>query len=76
MENVNPSSPPRSPTSPISRTVRKLDKLLEYVVKKFPPPASEPSYLEGEPEFELFVRDEESEESKEKVKEEEEKDDL
>ncbi|GJZ75927.1 hypothetical protein Tco_0640392 [Tanacetum coccineum] len=56
MENANPSSPPRSPTSPISRRVRELDKLLEYLGIILPPPTSEPSCLYGEAKFELVVR--------------------
>nr|GEV05447.1 hypothetical protein [Tanacetum cinerariifolium] len=75
MENANLSQ-----TSPVSRRVQKLDKLLESVGKKFPLPTSEPCYLEGEPEFKLVVGDKESEESKEEVEgefeEEEEDDDL
>ncbi|GJX70848.1 hypothetical protein Tco_0308019 [Tanacetum coccineum] len=68
MENANPSSP----TSPISRRVRKLDKLLESLGKIVSPLISKPSYLEGEPEFELVVGDEESEELEEEFEEEEE----
>ncbi|GJV44318.1 hypothetical protein Tco_1428854 [Tanacetum coccineum] len=59
MKNVNPSSPPRSPTLPISRRVQRLDKLLESLGKNVPPLISEPSYLEGKPKFELVVGDEE-----------------
>ncbi|GJU18888.1 hypothetical protein Tco_1146854 [Tanacetum coccineum] len=73
MENANPSSLPGSLTSPISRMVLKLDKLLESLGKIVPPPTSEPSYLEGELEFELVVGDEESEEFIEEVEEEFEK---
>ncbi|GJS47398.1 hypothetical protein Tco_0597519 [Tanacetum coccineum] len=69
MENTNPSSPPGSPTSRISRRVRKLDMLLESLGKIIPPPISEPSYLEGEPKFELVIGDEESEELEEEVEE-------
>ncbi|GJR25596.1 hypothetical protein Tco_1101828 [Tanacetum coccineum] len=80
MENVNSSSPLRSPTSPFSRRVQKLDNILEPLGKIVPPPSSEPSYLEGELEFELVVGDEEvkelEEEVEEEFEEEEEEDDL
>ncbi|GJX62225.1 hypothetical protein Tco_0295125 [Tanacetum coccineum] len=44
--------------------------------KIIPPPTSEPSYLEGESEFELVVEDEGGEEFIEEFEEEEEEDDL
>nr|GEU29399.1 hypothetical protein [Tanacetum cinerariifolium] len=69
-DNVNPSSPPGSLTLPISRRVRELDKLLEYLGVIISPPTSEPSCLEGEPEFELVVGIEESDELEEEIKEE------
>ncbi|GJQ96092.1 hypothetical protein Tco_0007231 [Tanacetum coccineum] len=79
-KNVNPSSPPGSPTSPVSRRVRELEKLLEYLGIIVAPPTGEPSCLEGEPEFELVVENKESgeleEEVKEEIKKEEEEDDL
>ncbi|GJW25309.1 zf-CCHC domain-containing protein [Tanacetum coccineum] len=48
MENANPLSPPESPTSPNSRRVRELNKLLESLKLVVPPTISEPSCLEGE----------------------------
>ncbi|GKB22201.1 hypothetical protein Tco_0856124 [Tanacetum coccineum] len=68
MENMNPSSPPGSPTSPISIRVRELDKLLESLGIIVPPPTSEPSCLEENEELEEKI--------KEEITDEEEEDDL
>ncbi|GJX91243.1 hypothetical protein Tco_0344569 [Tanacetum coccineum] len=59
MENANQSSPPESLTSPISRRVRELNKLLESLDIVVPPPTSELSCLEREAGFELVIEEEE-----------------
>ncbi|GKB25250.1 hypothetical protein Tco_0864651, partial [Tanacetum coccineum] len=60
MKNANSSSPPESPTSPISRMVRELNKVLESLDIVVLLPTNEPSCLEGELEFELIIEEEEN----------------
>nr|GEW61802.1 hypothetical protein [Tanacetum cinerariifolium]GEW67354.1 hypothetical protein [Tanacetum cinerariifolium] len=70
MENVNAPSPPELPTSPISRRVQKLDKLLECLDKIVPPPTNEPYNLEEEPKIMLVVENKENKELEEEFEEE------
>ncbi|GJS89617.1 hypothetical protein Tco_0772253 [Tanacetum coccineum] len=83
MKNVNPLSPPESPTSPISKRFQELHKLLESLNIDVPPPINEPSFLEEESGFELLFEEIKSKEMVEVLdyeideeREEEEEDDV
>ncbi|GJZ77250.1 hypothetical protein Tco_0641922 [Tanacetum coccineum] len=80
MENVNLLSPPESPTSPNSRRVRELNKLLESLNLVVSPTISEPSCLKIELGFERFFKEMKNEnvekEVKKEIEEEEEREEI
>ncbi|GKE60986.1 hypothetical protein Tco_1511353 [Tanacetum coccineum] len=68
MEDVMPLSPPESLTSPISRRVQKLNKLLKSLNLVYPYPTSKPSCLEEELGLERLFEEIENEEVEEEKK--------